>query len=276
MKDKKKWFIVGGIIAILIAGSLWFFLKGEPEKEPIKEIDTGLEDQSEAETEDEFAEDDNSPYEKLEGLNYSVLRTKFLGDLDKKPAFLMDVLVKKPFTESELSKLGEAVKKEVAKESDIENGVASIDLNVFTSKEAYEKTLIVNYKGEHIEGLVQKLTILTDEPSKSISTNYVPFSPSTDVEEMLPGVEFDVKNASIDSNGDIVQADVVLGNGSMEETQDTIAGLVSMLKETNKNVDSVNLRIYESEATYQKGVTLYEYSSLKPDVLIKQHQKQGD
>jgi hypothetical protein len=265
--NKKKIICIGAVLAIALSTSAWvYFAQDDTEPRIVSPIEDGLS----AEKKNEKETVKKSAYEDLNGLDYTLLRADKVGEFEEHPAFFMDILVDVALSEEDLSSLGKAVEQETTNVEKEEDVVASIHLKVFTSKASYEYTQTEDYDGSHIEGLVQDLTLIIGEEKKMVSTNYQSFSPTVDVEAMSASDDFEVKEASLSEDGQIISSDVVLNVGTKEQTQDTIASLVAMMKGENKGVGYVNLRIFGSEEAYKKMEILYEYSTFKPNLIIQQ------
>ncbi|PLS18855.1 hypothetical protein CVD28_00190 [Bacillus sp. M6-12] len=266
----KKKIIATSIAGLLVlSGSVWgvlsFMDKGE-EKEPTVEasvpekIDFGKEDVN------------KSKYEKLLALDYTLLNAEVITDETKDNTLFMSVQVKEALAEDELYSLGKEAYNVLKKEVGKDDTISSVHINVFTSKEGYAKTQDKDYVGGHVEGLIQEYSSNHVNGNKAFVQEYIPFEQKTDAEAIEATLDFEVLNANVTADKTLVDADVIIAGGTQEQIKDMIASIVSALKIKNEGTKDVALRIYNSEENYKNGHINYEYSTEKPNIILKQAQ----
>lgn len=231
----------------------------ENEKKPqeIKDSDTILSDVSL----------DLSRLKHLAGLDYELLSAKATGSSDGYQ-IVFDLKIDKAFTNHQLKTLNKAIAKEIQKQLTKKSAISTIEINGFSSKEAYQETQKADYHGSYVVGLLQKYTS-TYKQNKILYNlyNYESYEEKTELEDMYASTDFEVINATKSSDNRIITADVIIHPTSSVEAKDMIQNLVSMLKTVNDGVTKVNLYTYPSEDDYVKGQ--YEYQlDAEHDLLI--------
>lgn len=267
-KNKKK--LIGIIVAILMAVSLMvagLFLSKDAEKESEK-LPTVNEDlSSRKELKEEKVED---KYKDLVStLNYEVLRAEQISQLDTEQSLFLDVKVEKQLTNDELKNIGVEAHKKLSKDIKGKDGLVTVFLNVFTSKEAFETTQTEDYKGEFVQGYVQSFVSSSDGGTSAIMNTYTDVSLTKDIKELDSSLNFDIVNTNSDTITKAIQLDVVITDGTDPQVNDLFQSLIEMVKESNDDVDHVSIRAFTSSENYKSGKNTYEYSTLYPSNLTK-------
>lgn len=270
MKNKKTIFgVVIGIIVVIaiVFGGIFLAKDKDVAKAPetVPTVDESLSSRKELK-QSEVKE----KYTNLVSTNkYEVLRAEQISQLDTELTLFLDIKVEKPLSEDDFKNLSIKAHDTLSKDLKGKEGLITVFLNVFTSKEAFDATQVEDYKGEFIEGYVQASTTSTESGKVVSMITFTDVNLNKDIKELDTSLAFDVVNTIKDNENQSVQLDVVITDGTATQINDLFQSLIGMVIESNEGIKDVSLRAFTSTDYYKSGSYKYEYSTLYPTNLTK-------
>ena len=200
---------------------------------------------------------DEASYEKIEGLDYKILRNEVKGT-----TAYFDILTTKKLGNEDINAVGKKVFSLHSKN----NSVSNLAFNVFDSEESFRETLASTYKNNPLTGMLNSYLLKrSDSKNKVTYKTYHSVKANNDYEFDL--ANYKVKDAK--NNKGMVTLHATLDDLSENVVLNTGKGLFAIVKELNSGVTSVETHFYIDDVAYDYKSGWWTYNSVYPNFLIE-------
>lgn len=193
-------------------------------------------------------------FEGIGGLNYTILRNVFTPEGE----VLFDIYTDAGFKDEQIILIGKKVH-QIYSET---NNVKQMNYNVFSNKETYEKTIQKEYKKQPLQGLVSSFWVVADMVEYN---KYIAFNNNDSFE--LDKTEYTIESVSIEGSSAKIHA--VINSLAKEDVWDTGKGLSYIIKDLNKDLDSVTIYFYSDQNNLKAENSEWIFNGNYPEFVTK-------
>lgn len=196
-------------------------------------------------------------FDRIWGLNYIILRNIFTSEGD----ILFDILTETEFTDEQIILIGKKVH-QIYSEN---NNVKQMNYNVFSKKEAFEKTIKEDYNNQQLEGFTANFIAIA---GKVKYNRYFTFNNDTSFE--FDKIDYSVE--SVIAEASPVTIHVICNSAVKGDIWDTGKGLAYIIKDLNKKLESIIIYFYADQGDLKANNPKWMFDERYPKFITQTSQ----